>query len=360
MVEYRQLVWDPASNKWIDQLVDAPESFTDADNLTYSPDGYWANRPETIAQALNQLAASGGGSGGTGVFAYGSLINTSNPVLFTANVAKQINIGWSDGGSFDTTLNVSNGTITTNVASEFVINCMLACQTQVDGSLLQFEIYQNGAPLSFTKVSSTAQGDTLTMTITAMVAAASNDVFSLYMTDNQNETVTINGDFSMFAPGGAQGPAGPRGADGYSPPSGGGSKDYALFFAMMPGDNAATVGVGVAVEFPQDGPTTGAFSRVDSSTFDLPVIGTYEVTWQVSIAEPGQLQLALNGVGLAHTVVGRATGTTQLFGSTIITTTSVHSELSVINPIGNSTALTITPIAGGANAVSATLSIKAL
>jgi len=32
----------------------------------------------------------------------------------------------------------------------------------------------------------------------------------------------------------------------------------------------------------------------------------------------------------------------------------------LINPVGNSTALTVTPIAGGTHSVSATLSIKAL
>lgn len=142
-------------------------------------------------------------------------------------------------------------------------------------------------------------------------------------------------------------------------PSGGGST-YALFFAMMPGDNSATIAVGAAMQFPQDGATSGSINRMGPSSFNLPSIGTYEVIWQVSISEPGQLQLALNGVGLPHTVVGRATGTSQLFGMSIIVTNVPNSLLSVINPVGNSTALTVTPIAGGASSVSATLSIKLL
>jgi len=140
----------------------------------------------------------------------------------------------------------------------------------------------------------------------------------------------------------------------------GGGGNYSLFFALMPGDNSATVGVGTPVEFPQDGPTTGVITRTGTSTFNLPTVGDYEVSWQVSVAEPGQLQLALNGIGLANTVVGRATGTSQLAGNTFITTTSINSVLSLINPVGNSTALTITPVAGGASAVSATLTIKTL
>jgi hypothetical protein len=99
---------------------------------------------------------------------------------------------------------------------------------------------------------------------------------------------------------------------------------------------------------------------VNAGSFTLPNIGDYQVSWQVSVDEPGQLQLSLNGAGLPETVVGRATGTSQLVGNTLITTTIANSIISVINPPGNSTALTITPIAGGASAVSATLTIVAL
>jgi hypothetical protein len=315
------------------------------------------------------------GGGGSGAFAYGSLINSFNTVGFIAAVPQQIAAGWSNGGSFDTTLNVADGTITTNVAGEFVINCTLNCQTTVDGSFLEFEIYQNGSPLAFTQVGGSAQGNFVTITITAMVSASIGDVFSLVITNNVTETVIINGDFSMFSPGGAQGPmgpagpaGGPTGATGATGPQGatgpagssGGSGDYSLFYALMPGDNSATVAVGAAVEFPEDGPTTGIIVRTGATTFELPAVGDYEVNWQVSVDEPGQLQLAINGTGLAETVVGRASGTTQMVGSTFITTSVPNSILSVINPVGNSTALTITPIAGGASSVSATLTIKVL
>jgi hypothetical protein len=143
-----------------------------------------------------------------------------------------------------------------------------------------------------------------------------------------------------------------------APPSA--SSSYAQFFALMPGDNSATVAVGAAVAFPQDGPTSGSIVRTGPNTFNLPIVGTYEVSWQVSISEPGQLQLAIGGVGLPNTVVGRATGTSQLFGMCLITTSVTDSILSVMNPSGNSTALTITPIAGGTSPVSATLLIKML
>jgi hypothetical protein len=89
----------------------------------------------------------------------------------------------------------------------------------------------------------------------------------------------------------------------------------------------------------------------------LTQIGTYQVFFQVSVNEPGQLILALNGIDLQETVVGRATGTSQIVEMALVTTTSVNSILTVRNPSGNPEALTITPSAGGARSVSAHLVI---
>jgi BclA C-terminal domain len=128
----------------------------------------------------------------------------------------------------------------------------------------------------------------------------------------------------------------------------------------MPPDNAATVAPGTAVSFPQDGSTSGAITRASATTFTLAAIGTYEVSFQVSVDEAGQLELSLDGLAIPSSVVGRATGTSQLVGDSLVTTTSANETLSVLNPAGNSTALTITPLAGGTNPVSASLVIKQL
>ena len=126
----------------------------------------------------------------------------------------------------------------------------------------------------------------------------------------------------------------------------------------MPGDNAATVAPGTDVLFPQDGPTSAtAITRLTASTFNLAAIGTYQIMFQVSVTEPGQLILTLNGADLAYTVVGRATGTSELAGMSLVTTNVINSMLTVRNPAGNSTALTITPLAGGTRPVSAHLVI---
>ena len=162
---------------------------------------------------------------------------------------------------------------------------------------------------------------------------------------------------------GLQGPRGTTGSTGLTGATGaaGGISGFADFYALMPPDNAATVVPGTDVSFPQNGPTSGTtIARTSSSTFNLSAIGTYQVLFQVSVNEAGQLILTLNGTDLAYTVVGRATGTSQIVEMALVTTTSLNSILTVRNPAGNSTALTITPIAGGTRSVSAHLVITQL
>ena len=129
----------------------------------------------------------------------------------------------------------------------------------------------------------------------------------------------------------------------------------------MPPDNAATVAPGTDVAFPQDGPTLGSsITRTGPSAFDLTAVGVYEVSFNVPVSEAGQLLLTLNGADLAYTVVGRATGTSDIAEQMLVNSTSVDSILTVRNPAGNSTALTITPLAGGTRPVSASLVIQLL
>ena len=75
--------------------------------------------------------------------------------------------------------------------------------------------------------------------------------------------------------------------------------------------------------------------------------------FQVNVDEAGQLMLTLNGADLVNTVSGRATGASQIVGMAIVETTVINSVLTVRNPAGNATALTITPLAGGTRPVSA-------
>jgi hypothetical protein len=165
----------------------------------------------------------------------------------------------------------------------------------------------------------------------------------------------------VTGPAGPQGPTGPVGATGATGPAGA-VLAFSEFYALMPFDNTSTVGAGQAVEFPEAGPTDGSdgILPVTPSQFDLLAIGTYEVQFQVSVEESGQLELAVNGTPLPYTVVGRATGTSQITEMALVTTTTVDSGLQVLNPSGDPIALTITPNAGGNDAVSASLIIERL
>jgi hypothetical protein len=126
----------------------------------------------------------------------------------------------------------------------------------------------------------------------------------------------------------------------------------------MPPDNESNVSTGSNVDFPQNGPTSSTtIFRITPSNFLLTAVGTYQVLFQVSVSEAGQLVLALNGTPLAYTVVGRATGTSQIVGMSLVTTTLPNSTLNVQNPVENSTSLTITPLAGGTQVVAAHLVI---
>ncbi len=162
----------------------------------------------------------------------------------------------------------------------------------------------------------------------------------------------------VAGPAGAPGIAGAAGAAGIQGISGipgaPGLLDFSDFFALMPGDNPATIAGGAPILFPQSGSTTGSITRQGGSsftTFILPTIGTYLVQFQASIDESGQLALNINGVVDPTTVVGRSTGTDQFIGQSLVTTSVPNTTLQVINDGGS--ALTLTPIAGGTHSVSA-------
>ena len=157
---------------------------------------------------------------------------------------------------------------------------------------------------------------------------------------------------------GPTGPTGPSGGTiGATGPSGG-IINYVDFYALMPPDNSATVAPGTDVIFPQDAVNSGAsISRIGTNSFNLSKIGTYQIYFNVPVSEAGQLELTVNGVPLTYTVVGRATGTSDISGMFLVETTTINSVLTVRNPAGNAAALTITPLAGGTNPVSAHLVI---
>ena len=105
-------------------------------------------------------------------------------------------------------------------------------------------------------------------------------------------------------------------------------------------------------------------SQVDSKTFNLASVGSYEVTWQGSYTDDGQLCLRVDdGSGfteLAFTTVGR-TAESQIVGNVIIITHAIDTKLQVCNPsINTATLVMASPAAGTESFNFASLVIKRL
>lgn len=167
----------------------------------------------------------------------------------------------------------------------------------------------------------------------------------------------------LTGPAGATGATGPQGPIGPTGPQGpaGTVLGFADFYALMPPDNTATIGAGEDISFPSETAIGGTgISRASDSSFFLSEVGVYQVFFQVSVTEAGQLVLTLNGTELPYTVTGRATGTSQIIGMALVENNIANSILTVRNPEGTATALTITPSAGGTEPVSAHLVITRL
>jgi hypothetical protein len=187
---------------------------------------------------------------------------------------------------------------------------------------------------------------------------------------------TERGDHLITEAGGAQGiagVAGPAGAPGLAGAAGAqgiqgipgipgapGILGFSDFYSLQGGafsDNSPPVAAGGAVVFARNGSTSGTATRLGPSSFNLPVIGTYLVLFQVDVTAAAQLMLRLNGGLVLDSVVGRATGSSQITGMSLVTTTLVNSVLEVINPPGNATTIAVPPDDGGTQPISAHLVI---
>ena len=171
-----------------------------------------------------------------------------------------------------------------------------------------------------------------------------------------NETAL---NFNQTGPQGPRGLQGETGATGATGAPGTGIEPVFGYFYLQNITAPHPIGVGESVPFDRNGPSSGLF-RSSETEFVLRDIGVYEVTWQVSVDEAGQLVLALDGAEIPSTVVGRATGASQIVGNVLIENSVPGSTLSVRNPIGNPVALTLTPLAGGARPATSSLVIKRL
>lgn len=158
---------------------------------------------------------------------------------------------------------------------------------------------------------------------------------------------------------------------------GSGLTSYAEFYGLTAGtgnggstDYAATIAVHTSagtgrVPFPRLATTFGGIvtsTLATTTAFILPNPGVYEVSFKVHTTEPGELQIEQDGTALAHTTTANMNPTSGghlIAGTFLVTVTNPTSTISIINPAGNSPALTITPADGAStNAVAQNLVIK--
>jgi hypothetical protein len=134
--------------------------------------------------------------------------------------------------------------------------------------------------------------------------------------------------------------------------------DFADFFSLVSGEGGVVIAPGADVPFSQAGPSAPSTGIVATSftTFRLSDIGSYQILFQLSVTEPAQVFLTLNGTPLLWTTVGRSAVTSQIVGMTYVNTTFVNSIITLRNPPNNAL-FTLTGFAGGTVPVSAHLVI---
>jgi len=162
-----------------------------------------------------------------------------------------------------------------------------------------------------------------------------------------------------------QGPTGPSGASGATGATGAtgvaGTGVYGMFY-RNPVAGYGTGAIDAAIPFDSNGPANG-ITRFSATEITLAAIGTYDVSWMVSVDEAGQLAAFVdNGSGYAfhpETLAGRATGTNQITNRVLITTTGANAKLKIVNH-SSPAALTLTPLPGGTSAGSTSLVIVKL
>lgn len=191
-------------------------------------------------------------------------------------------------------------------------------------------------------------------------------------TDGRNGTDGINGTNGDPGPPGPQGPQGtqglqgpqgaqgPQGIQGPTGPQGTpkGILSFATFYSLSPPDNNSAIAPGMDVQFPQNGPTSAsAITRLTNTSFNLGLNGTYFITFQVSIAETGQLILTANGIEYLPSLAGRNAVSTQIVNMFSLFTNGTNTIITIRNPTENIDTLSIMPHSGGRQPVSAVLNI---
>jgi hypothetical protein len=98
-------------------------------------------------------------------------------------------------------------------------------------------------------------------------------------------------------------------------------------------DNPDPIEAGQSVNFPS--PSTnpyGTIQRASPNSFTLPPNGVFEITFQVTVQNTGELVVVLNGVEKSMTVVGKSGGGPIVGMCILATPPSINSTISINNP----------------------------
>lgn len=144
---------------------------------------------------------------------------------------------------------------------------------------------------------------------------------------------------------------------------------YGMFFgtsgAAGAPDYGATVADGADFPIPNVGFAVGGVTALTASTFKLATAGQYEIQFQSTCTEAGQVAVFVQpgGVGAfsayAASRVGRATVVANQFFISCMLSVSANTVISIRNN-GSGAPLTVTPNGGGANPATTTLLIRQL
>jgi hypothetical protein len=166
------------------------------------------------------------------------------------------------------------------------------------------------------------------------------------------------------APGrtGATGATGSTGATGATGPAASGT--YGEFYSLMPGDPSYTYGptgnapTGARILFPHAGAAQGGVVYSGGGEFTLPSAGTYRVSFSVTLAQAGQLQVVLNSVPLPYATFGTAAvAGSEITGEALVVSPGAGSVIS-INAPGSNPNVSLAAAPGGAVPGAATLLIQ--
>ena len=166
-------------------------------------------------------------------------------------------------------------------------------------------------------------------------------------------------------------------------PGNSGGDDYPASISAVAIDVTPSLAGTSAINFPRaSAPAIGGIvinnpgaSQTDNTEFILPSVGTYRVSWHISVDEPAQWRLWISTLpspapgglfnpvlasGGAPSTVGQATGTTQLVGDIVFVNDVAGSAIQVRNTVSSSGNVTVTPLPGGSQAQAVSLIIMRL